>query len=271
MSREILFFPASESFLEKTGHQINDEFYVSVSGHRLPVIILENFRYFPTLNTETELFLIGDFKSITRYANLESRSAELKPNEMWISTDASGLERLQLVKSLESGENLFEVKNIYDKEALLSESAVDPLVQAGWRTLLFMAFGAVLILSCLGFLVHAYVSFREREMQFGLMRTIGFSMRQLIALVVLEQTLVIVTGMALGAEMGRRLGSIIMPFLSHTDQGTQVLPPFVIEVDWATLGFTYGFMIIVFSLVIVGMILFIRRISLQRILRLGEV
>ncbi len=96
-------------------------------------------------------------------------------------------------------------------------------------------------------------------------------MRQLIALVVLEQTLVIVTGMALGAEMGRRLGSIIMPFLSHTDQGTQVLPPFVIEVDWATLGFTYGFMIIVFSLVIVGMILFIRRISLQRILRLGEV
>ncbi len=262
---------ASESFLEKTGHQINDEFYVSVSGHRLPVIIVENFRYFPTLNTETELFLIGDFKSITRYANLESRSAELKPNEMWISTDASGLERLQLVKSLESGENLFEVKNIYDKEALLSESAVDPLVQAGWRTLLFMAFGAVLILSCLGFLVHAYVSFREREMQFGLMRTIGFSMRQLIALVVLEQTLVIVTGMALGAEMGRRLGSIIMPFLSHTDQGTQVLPPFVIEVDWATLGFTYGFMIIVFSLVIVGMILFIRRISLQRILRLGEV
>ena len=134
-----------------------------------------------------------------------------------------------------------------------------------------MAFGAVLILSCLGFLVHAYVSFREREMQFGLMRTIGFSMRQLIALVVLEQTLVIVTGMALGAEMGRRLGSIIMPFLSHTDQGTQVLPPFVIEVDWATLGFTYGFMIIVFSLVIVGMILFIRRISLQRLLRLGEV
>ena len=53
---------------------------------------------------------------------------------------------------------------------------VDPLVQAGWRALLFMAFAAVLILTCLGFLVHAYVSFRNREVQFALMRTIGFSM-----------------------------------------------------------------------------------------------
>jgi ABC-type antimicrobial peptide transport system permease subunit len=134
-----------------------------------------------------------------------------------------------------------------------------------------MAFGAVLVLSCLGFLVHAYVSFREREMQFGLMRTIGFSMRQLITLVCLEQVLVITAGMALGAEMGRRLGAIIMPFLSHNDRGGQVLPPFVLEINWGTLGITYGIMIFVFTTIILGMIWFIRRISLQKILRLGEV
>ncbi|MCH8063896.1 MAG: ABC transporter permease, partial [Chloroflexi bacterium] len=160
---------------------------------------------------------------------------------------------------------------VHDTERELALSQVDPLVQAGWRALLFMAFGAVLILSCLGFLVHAYVSFREREMQFGLMRTIGFSMRQLITLVWVEQALVITAGMALGAEMGRRLGAIIMPFLSHNDRGGQVLPPFVLEIDWGTLGITYGFMILVFTAIILGMIWFIRRISLQKILRLGEV
>ena len=78
-------------------------------------------------------------------------------------------------------------------------------------------------------------------MQFGLMRTVGFSMRQLITLVWLEQAIVIGAGMALGAEMGRRLGAIIMPFLSHNDRGTQVLPPFVLEIDWGTLAITYGF------------------------------
>ena len=107
-------------------------------------------------------------------------------------------------------------------------------------------------------------------MQFGLMRTVGFSMRQLITLVWLEQAIVIGAGMALGAEMGRRLGAIIMPFLSHNDRGTEVLPPFVLEIDWGTLAITYGFMIVVFMVIILGMIWFIRRISLQRILRLGE-
>jgi len=66
------------------------------------------------------------------------------------------------------------------------------------------------------------------------------------------------------------LGSIIMPFLSYNDHGTQVLPPFVLEINWATLAITYGFMIFVFTLIILGMIRFIRRISMQRILRLGE-
>ena len=164
----------------------------------------------------------------------------------------------------------FASRRIHDRVEELQEASVDPLVHAGWRALLFMAFGAVLILSCLGFLVHSYVSFREREMQFGLMRTVGFSMRQLVTLVWLEQALVIAAGMALGAEMGRRLGAIIMPFLSHNDRGAQVLPPFVLEIDWGTLAITYGFMVLVFTLIILGMIWFIRRISLQRILRLGE-
>ena len=58
---------------------------------------------------------------------------------------------------------------------------------------------------------------------------IGFSMKQLIILVWLEQALVIVVGLALGTWMGGRLGAIIMPFLGNDDSGGEVLPPFVLE------------------------------------------
>lgn len=261
---------ASSSFLKETGHEIGEEFQVSVSGHRVPIRIANVVEFFPTLDTINKRYLISDLDSIIRYTNLETTSAEVKPNELWISTSSSGADRQELVERLRDNEGLFRSNKVQDRVQVLSASQVDPLVQAGWRALLFMAFGAVLILSCLGFLVHAYVSFREREMQFGLMRTIGFSMRQMVTLVWVEQALVIAAGMALGAEMGRRLGSIIMPFLSHNDQGTQVLPPFILEINWGTLAITYGFMIFVFTLIILGMIWFIRRISLQRILRLGE-
>ena len=261
---------ASRSFLSGTGHSIGEEFTVSISGHRVPIRIIDSFEYFPTLNTVGRRYLVSDIASVIRYTNLEPTSAEIKPNEMWLSTTSNGSERQSLVEEMRSDGEPFQSRAVHDQVEELDQAAVDPLVQAGWRALLFMAFGAVLILSCLGFLVHSYVSFREREMQFGLMRTVGFSMRQLITLVWLEQAIVIGAGMALGAEMGRRLGAIIMPFLSHNDRGTEVLPPFVLEIDWGTLAITYGFMIVVFMVIILGMIWFIRRISLQRILRLGE-
>ena len=261
---------ASSLFLSHTGHSVGEEFMVSVAGHRVPIRIIDTFEYFPTLDTVTKPYLISDIDSVIRYTNLESTSAEVKPNEIWLSANANGGEREEFVSGMREDALPFASRRIHDRVEELQDASVDPLVHAGWRALLFMAFGAVLILSCLGFLVHSYVSFREREMQFGLMRTVGFSMRQLVTLVWLEQALVIAAGMALGAEMGRRLGAIIMPFLSHNDRGAQVLPPFVLEIDWGTLAITYGFMVLVFTLIILGMIWFIRRISLQRILRLGE-
>ena len=95
-------------------------------------------------------------------------------------------------------------------------------------------------------------------------------MGQLTTLVLLEQVLVMGAGLALGTWMGGRLGATMMPFLGHNDQGTQVLPPFVVDVNWQTLAVTYVAMAIVFAIIITGVIFMVRRISLQRILRLGE-
>ena len=260
---------ASKTFLKDTGHNLGDEFEVSVQGHRIPIRLVDTIDFFPTLDTFTKKFLLSDLTSVMSYANLEMTSSELRPNEVWLTTNLNGSTRTGLLDTLEN-DPPFSSRIIHDTVQNLADSQVDPLVQAGWRALLFIAFSTVLILSGLGFLVHAYVSFRSREMEFALMRTIGFSMRQLITLVWLEQALIIFAGMVLGTWMGGRLGAIIMPFLSNDDQGSQVLPPFVIEVSWGTLLITYAIMALVFAFIITGMIWFVRRISLQRILRLGE-
>ena len=260
---------ASKSFLQDTGHRLGQELNVSVSGNRIPVRLVDSVDYFPTLDTINDRYLISDLASLSGYANLETASGEFRPNEIWIRTGGDGDHREQLIEMFEDDQP-FIARTVHDREEVLAASKVDPLVKAGWRALLFIAFSAVLILSGLGFLVHAYVSFRSREVQFALMRTIGFSMRQLMTLVWVEQALVIGAGMALGTWMGSRLGAIIMPFLSHSEQGSQVLPPFVIEINWVTLSITYGAMVVVFAIIIAGMIWFISRISLQRILRLGE-
>ena len=262
---------ANGSFLSDSGRSVGEKFELFVQGHRVPVRLADTIDYFPTLDSQDvgEGFLVLDLPSLIRYGNLDPRATELKPNEIWLSTELTGPSRRQLIETLESKEPFF-YKAIHDRESVVAGSRVDPLVDAGWRALLFIAFASVLLLSGIGFLVHAYVSFRSREIQFALMRTIGLSTKQLIMLVWLEQVLVIAVGMALGTWMGRRIGAIIMPYLGHDDQGSQVVPPFIIEVNWGTLGITYAATALVFALIIGGMIWFIRRISLQHTLRLGE-
>ncbi len=261
---------ASETFAKASGHLAGDKFDVTVSGLKVPVRLVSIIEMFPTMVLTGHKYLISDMETLTTFANVGTLNRELQPNGVWISTDVTDeFERQKLLQGLGQVTG-FSVTSINDRAGKLADSEVDPLVSAGWRALLFIAFAAVLILSCLGFLVHAYVSFRSRELQFALLRTVGFSLRQLVTMVWLEQTLVIAVGMALGTWMGGRLGATIMPFLGHDDWGDRVVPPFVLEVNWGALLLTYTAMIAVFAVISLGLIWLVQRISLQRIMRLGE-
>jgi hypothetical protein len=259
---------ASQSFLDSLGYALGDEFIVSLGDNSVQVRLERVIEFFPTMNPMRENFLIADLASLVRFANMDPIKKEFHANEVWLSTATTGADRLSLVDRLR--DTPFSSKFVVNRERGLNDSQVDPLAKSGWSALLFIAFAAALITSAFGFLVHAYISVRAREGQFALMRTMGFSMRQLIALVWLEQALLIAVGMALGTWMGGRLSRVIMPFLGHDDIGAQVIPPFIVEVDWGALALAYSAMGVLFALIILGVILFIRKISLHRIMRLGE-
>ena len=260
---------ATSRFLRVNEHRIGEVIEVSAQGHRIDVVLTDVIDFFPTLDSFRRSYLVADLASVSAYANLEATGGELRPNEVWMTTNGSTSDRARLMALLDDSQP-FPSREIHDRVQVLADSAVDPLVEAGWRALLFVAFASVLVLSGLGFLVHAYVSFKSREIQFALMRTVGFSMSQLSTLVLLEQVLVIGAGLALGTWMGGRLGATMMPFLGHDDRGTRVLPPFVVDINWGTLAITYIAMGLLFAVIIAGVIILVRRISLQRILRLGE-
>ena len=265
---EPLSILVNEQFVGVTGHDEGDTFDMVVSSQRVPVRIAGVIDYFPPLDTENELVVIADFQSTIMYANLDPSDSELRPNQAWLASSLTGPARTQFVQSLK--ETPFPASAVFDLQELQGQQEIDPLTRAGWRSLLFIAFGAVLILSCVGFIVHAYVSFQNRRRQFALLHTIGLSARQLITVVFIEQAFVVAAGIALGGWMGGRLGAIVMPFFANDDRGSQVLPPFVLQVDWPILLITYGIMVGVFTLATIGVIMFARRISVARTLRLGE-
>ena len=262
---------ASQAFLDKEGHRVGDEFEVSVDRARIPVSVVGAVELFPTVSSDLKPYLIADISALNAFATSGVADQPFVPDDLWVASSTTGAAREGLLESLNSVEGFGSV-TVLDREERFraKDASVDPLVDAGWRALLFIAFSAVLLLSCLGFLVHAYSSFRSRQVQFAIMRTTGLSGRQLMMMMWLEQTVIIAVGLALGTWMGSRLGATIIPFLGHDDFGGKVIPPFVMVIDWNALIITYAVMLVIFAVITLALIMLIRRLSLARILRIGE-
>ena len=145
------------------------------------------------------------------------------------------------------------------------------MARAGWRALLVGAFATVLLLASIGFFVHVYFSFREREQQFAVLRSIGLSTRQLAAIVWLEQAVQVLGGMALGTWMGVRLVSAVMPFMGHDETGGRVVPPFAVQVDWLSLALAYAVIALIFGGIMAGVVWAVHRVAAHRALRIEDI
>jgi hypothetical protein len=56
----------------------------------------------------------------------------------------------------------------------------------------------------------------------------------------LEWGVVLAIGAVIGVLLGRRVASVMLSFLEVTEEGNTVIPPFILETDWRTLGIGVG-------------------------------
>ena len=235
------------------------------------MVLRDKVKYFPTINPIEDDFIVVGLDPLIHRLNISSLFGSTDPNEFWIDyEDGITNETKMRLKEDLINDPPFPYGKFWDTESMLEINRVDPLVKAGWHAILVIAFGSILLLSAIGFFSHAYISYRNRRFQFALLRTLGFSTRQLITTIWVEQVLIIMLGMIVGTWMGGRLSEAVMPFLSSDDYGNQVIPPFVLQVDWVNLLITYGVMILIFAAVIGFLIFLARRLVLNKMLRLGD-
>ncbi|MBT4340528.1 MAG: ABC transporter permease [Chloroflexi bacterium] len=283
---EVVPAVASTSFIEQFGGEDGEIFQISLDGVPVNISIRDVVDYFPTLSLDEEPFLLTDFEAVHERLNITRTVGNIQPTEFWVST-VQGSELLLseegILESVVAGDRAVpQIKqklsslrirpgsNTIDRSIDLASVAFDPLVSAGWRALLGIAFFTVLVVSAIGFLVHAKVSFDGRRAELALLRTIGLSMKQMLFLVVLEQVMVIGVAVGLGIFMGAQMGSTIMPYLASSGENAAVVPPMAVQIDWLGFGITFGLLGVVF-LAVIGLILVsVYRMSIHRIMRMGE-
>ncbi len=276
---------ASETFLDEFGVSVGDPVLLGVGPARIRAEIRDQLDLFPTLKPDEMPFLIADQNAVHRSLNLAQLIGERQPNEIWIRTvtgDVASANRDGFILQVEGDDPVaasvqqvaddmnLRSGRIIDRSRELAQVAVDPLVSAGWQALLGIAFLTVLVVSAIGFLVHVRVSFNNRRGEMALLRTMGLSMPQLLVLVVLEQVIVIGVAVGIGLFMGTRLGDTIIPFLANSGEDRVLVPPMVLQIDWTGFGLTFGLLGIVFTAVIIAILFSVYRMSIHRVMRMGE-
>ena len=155
------------------------------------------------------------------------------------------------------------------REDRFVDLSTDP-VALGTIGALTIGFIAAAIFAAVGFAVSATVSARERVTEFGLLRALGLSPRQLGLWMTVEQGLLVVSSLALGTLVGWALTTVILPLISVTQGGTRAMPEVEIVYPWAAVFVIQAGLIIVLAAIVGVMTAVLRRRGLGTLLRMGE-
>ncbi|MBI5947340.1 MAG: ABC transporter permease [Chloroflexi bacterium] len=259
---------ANKSWLESHDLKEGDELRLYMNAQYVSIRIVSTFELFPTYDPDkSRRFIVADLRALQFAASrVPAVSDALYANEAWLG----GLNGATLTRETLRDEKKVTTEAVFDRAVIQAEQTADPLVAASWEGILFLAFAAVLVLTALGFIVSTHLAAQTRSLEFAILRTMGFTRRQILVLVTFEQFFVAVLGVAAGTMMGLPLVRLMIGYMGLTERGSDVLPPMISQVSWPTVAVSYSLLLLVFIGTSASLILTYTRLAVHRALRMGE-
>jgi hypothetical protein len=259
---------AENEFTKLSGKHTGDEFIVFVNRQYVNVKLVGTFDLFPGHDpTRNDTLMVADLDGMQELASiLPSFGDTAFANEAWMSFAEPGIMDRETLQA-----RGFQADGLFDLRDVRAAQDADPLVAASWEGILFLSFAAVLLLTGLGFAVYATLAVQSRSLEFAILRTMGYTSRQVLSLVSFEQLFVIVAGVVVGTFLGFPLGRLMIGYLGVTESGADPVPPLVSQVSWQAVLTVYGLLAIVFIGTIASLAAVYSRLAVHRALRIGEV
>ena len=233
---------ASSSFLRRTGTSVGNALIVNIFGRLIPVRVMDSVEYFPTLDPAGNGFLVSDLESLLRHLNILTPVGSIRPNELMLTqADGSGDEAYRLALRLARTPNM-----VHDKTTLLDELRLDPLITAGWRAMMLIAFAVIVFVAALGYVTYLISFAGQSRAEMGFLQALGLRRGQMTRLLAAEHLVIVAIGLALGTAAGFAMSDIMVTALAVTETGRPVVPPFILTTEWAFMGPIYAALIATF-------------------------
>lgn len=253
---------AQEDFLRESILSVGDTLRLTVVsyGERtdMDLRIVGSFKYFPTWYPSEGPLFVGNLDYFFEEAGQQY------PYDVWVRlADTADAQTL-----VEEDLDIFT----YDWTAPKLDIAVEQEQpeRQGLFGLLSVGFGAAGILTVIGFLLYALFSFRRRFIEFGVLRAVGLSSKQMSAFLGWELALLILMGGALGTFLGGWVSSFFIPFLQIGADEVSRIPPYVVDIAWSAIFRVYALFALLFVVAFVALIAMLRRMKIFEAVKLGE-
>ncbi len=262
-----------DRLLQDSGKRLGDDFNAQISfNNGVTLEIVGVYHYFPTLDT-SQYSIVCDLNRLLEILNKGlTRSA---PNEVWLKLAANApiytvdqvAQRLTI--NPQKKQVVVNINQAFDRRALVSILRSDSL-HLSISSALTLDFIIAALLSVVGFVALFYLIAKQRAFEFGVLRAMGLSLRQLTHALGWEQGLLLALSLLLGVPLGYLVAAVTLPPLSTDDTGIPFLPPLVARLNAPLVAKQGMFLLICLLAALLATTVIFRRLRVQEVLRLGE-
>ena len=253
----------SSTFAEANGVEPGDSFVATIQSRTVPVVVGDVVDYFPTLSPSGPGFMVANLSALTTYLDMIDPGARHLPTELFVRT-VTGQQQTALA-AVSALVDTPELINSVMQE--VDRSDVDPLITAGWRVMIPISAGVIVLVSALGYVVYL-ISFGGRaRIEIGALRAMGLSRAQLVGLLTIEHISIALVGIGLGTWAGFQMSRFMVTSLEVSEEGEEILPPFLLTTDWAFMAPVYALMIAIVVVALLNLNRGFGRLQLHEVLK----
>lgn len=257
----------SSSFKDKYGLKLGDKVMCGWGqNEQFEVTVLAFVDYWPSMNPYEAAddggyidFAIMNFDYVRVLTTVE-------PYQVWLDIDDSTSTE-ELYKSIEDAKikpTSIEVAS----QKIISEKN-DPMLQ-GMNGALTLGFIIIMVMCIIGFLIYWILSIKSRTLQFGILRAMGMTYREIIAMIVYEQLLVSGAAIFAAIFVGGIASDLFVPLFQTLYDASEQVPAFAViplRSDYIKLYCVIGAMLLT-GFIVLGRL--ISKIKISQALKLGE-
>jgi len=249
----------SQKFAEENLLQPGDTLSLVIQQNRLDFVIVGTVPYWPTQYPDQTPFFIVNLDYI--YDQIP-----MIPYEVWLKMEEGAL-LAPIIEGLQ--QNGIQISSIKDVRRELVTEARHPS-RGGVYGILSLGFLISVIISLIGYLLYWFYNLSSRVVQFGVLRAMGLSRRQLTGMLLLEQVFTAGLSIALGLGIGRLASYLYLPFLQTSENVQQQVPPFRVIFDAKDDIAIYIVVCIMLAIGAAMLFMHIRRLRVHQAVKLGE-